>query len=83
MRLIDVAAPKWLAHVMDQAALLRLRSRFPPSLRKTAVIKDSGPLVSLRNGDLPVFLSLTGHLLQKPPGEAMGAETLLLCAGHR
>jgi hypothetical protein len=35
------------------------------------------------NGDLPAFLSLTGHLLQKPRGEAMNAETLLLCAGHR
>jgi hypothetical protein len=27
------------------------------------------------NGDLPAFLSLTGHLLQKPRGEAMNAET--------
>ncbi|PZR88175.1 MAG: hypothetical protein DLM68_07770 [Hyphomicrobiales bacterium] len=29
------------------------------------------------------FLSLTGHLLQKPRGEAMNAKTtLLLCAGY-
>jgi hypothetical protein len=32
------------------------------------------------NGDLPAFLSLTGHLLQKPRGEAMNAENApLVC----
>jgi hypothetical protein len=50
-------------------------------LMKTTEVKEVHQPFPVDNGNLPAFLSLTGHLLQNSRGEAMQAETLLLCAG--
>ena len=52
-----------------------LGSRIAPPFGKQRKSKRMQHSFPAGNGDLPAFLSLTGHLLQKPRGEAMNAES--------